>query len=107
MTASLYNPNACTTDRSKLCDAVSAARTWGTVRSEASGTLRACATLVCMTDPMPRAVQDVLDHASQSAQRLATDVIEYPAEKRDEVMQRMGGLLTEVARSRLHGGDGA
>ena len=51
-----------------------------------------------MADPIPRAVQDVLDHAWQSAQRLAIDVIEYPADKRDEVMQRMGSLFTEVAR---------
>jgi hypothetical protein len=45
---------------------------------------------------MPPAVQDVLDHAWQSAQRLAIDMIEYPADKRDEVVQRMGG--------RVHGG---
>jgi hypothetical protein len=30
--------------------------------------------------------------------RLAIDVIEYPADKRDEVMQRMGILFTDVAR---------
>jgi hypothetical protein len=40
----------------------------------------------------------MLDHALESAQRLAIDVIEYPADKRDEVMQRMGVLLTEVAQ---------
>ena len=51
-----------------------------------------------MADPVPRAVQDVFDHAWQSAQRLAMDVIEYPADKRDEVMQRMGVLFMEVAR---------
>ena len=33
-----------------------------------------------------------------SAQRLAIEVIEYPANKRDQVMQCMGSLLTEVAR---------
>ena len=31
------------------------------------------------------------------AQRLAIDVIEYPSDKRDEVMRRMGILLTEIA----------
>ena len=51
-----------------------------------------------MADPIPPVVQDVLDHAWQSAQRLAIDVIEYPTDKRDEVMQRMGSLFTEVAR---------
>jgi anaerobic ribonucleoside-triphosphate reductase len=51
-----------------------------------------------MADPIPPVVQDVLDHAWQSAQRLAIDVIEYPADKRDEVMQRTGSLFTEVAR---------
>lgn len=51
-----------------------------------------------MADPVAPIVQDVLDHAWQSAQRLAIDVIEYPADKRDEVMQRMGILFTEVAR---------
>jgi len=50
-----------------------------------------------MPDPLPPVVQDVLDNAWQSAQRLAIDVIEYPADKRDEVMQRMGSLFTEVA----------
>ena len=39
----------------------------------------------------------MLDHALESAQRLAIDVIEYPADKRDEVMQRIGGLITDVA----------
>ena len=51
-----------------------------------------------MDDPVPPIVPDVLDHAWESAQRLAIDVIEYPADKRDEVMRRMGSLLTEVAR---------
>jgi hypothetical protein len=51
-----------------------------------------------MADRLPPVMQDVLDHAWQSAQRLAIDVIEYPADKRDEVMQRMGILFTEVAR---------
>jgi hypothetical protein len=50
-----------------------------------------------MVDPAQRAVSDVLDDAWGSAQRLAIDVIEYPADKRDEVMQRMGILLTEIA----------
>jgi predicted transcriptional regulator len=40
-----------------------------------------------MADPIPPVVQDVRDHAWQSAQRLAI-----------EVMQRMGSLFTEVAR---------
>ena len=52
-----------------------------------------------MADPAPPVVRDMLDHALESAQRLAIDVIEYPADKRDEVMQRMGVLLTEVARA--------
>ena len=50
-----------------------------------------------MADPAPLAVRDMLDHAWESAQRLAIDVIEYAADKRDEVMRRMGILLTEVA----------
>jgi hypothetical protein len=51
-----------------------------------------------MDDPVPPVVRDVLDDAWQSAQRLAIDVINYPPGQRDEVMRRMGGLLTEVAR---------
>ena len=51
-----------------------------------------------MDDPAPLSVRDVLDQAWQSAQRLAIDVIEYPADKRDEVMRRMGLLLTGIAR---------
>ena len=58
----------------------------------------ACATIFGMDDPAPPAVRDMLDHALESAQRLAIDVIEYPADKRDEVMQRMGVLLAEVAQ---------
>ena len=50
-----------------------------------------------MADSVPRAVLDVLNHAWQSAQRLAMDVIEYPADKRDEVMQRMGSLFNLFA----------
>jgi hypothetical protein len=42
----------------------------------------------------------MLDNALESAQRLAIDVIEYPDDKRDEVMQRMGVLLRGGARSR-------
>ena len=37
-------------------------------------------------------------HAWESAQRLAIEVIEYPAAKRDQVMQCMGSLLVAVAR---------
>jgi predicted HAD superfamily phosphohydrolase len=51
-----------------------------------------------MTDPLPSDLQVVLDHAWQSAQRLAMDVIEYPPEQRDEVMRRMGSLFAEVAQ---------
>jgi hypothetical protein len=40
----------------------------------------------------------MLDPALESAQRLANDVIEYPADRRDEVMRRMGVLFTEVAQ---------
>jgi hypothetical protein len=53
---------------------------------------------ISVTDPVPPVVRYVLDNALESAQRLAIDVIEYPADRRDEVMQRMGILLTEVAR---------
>jgi phytoene/squalene synthetase len=51
-----------------------------------------------MDDPVPPVVPDALDHAWQSAQRLAIDVINYPTDQRDEVMRQMGNLLTEVAR---------
>ena len=51
-----------------------------------------------MADPAPPIIRDVLDHAWDSAQRLAIEVIEYPANKRDQVMQCMGILLTAVAR---------
>ena len=51
-----------------------------------------------MADPAPPVIRDVLDHAWDSAQRLAIEVIEYPANKHDQVMQCMGILLTEVAR---------
>jgi hypothetical protein len=50
-----------------------------------------------MADPVPPVVRDVLDHAWQSAQSLAIDVIDFPVNKRDEVMQRIGSLLTAVA----------
>jgi hypothetical protein len=50
-----------------------------------------------MADPVPPVIRDVLDHAWQSAQCLAIDVIDYPASKRDEVMQRIGSLLAAVA----------
>jgi hypothetical protein len=59
---------------------------------------RACTTIFGMDDPALPAVRGMLDNALESAQRLAIDVIEYPADKRDEVMQRMGVLLTEVAQ---------
>lgn len=37
------------------------------------------ANIGCMADPLPPDLQAVLDHARQSAQRLAMDVIEYRA----------------------------
>lgn len=43
-----------------------------------------------MDDPLPPDLQAVLDHAWQSAQRLAIDVIGYTPEQRDEVMRNMG-----------------
>jgi hypothetical protein len=46
-----------------------------------------------MANPAPSAVRDTLDHALESALRLAIDVIEYPANQREEVMRRMGVLL--------------
>jgi hypothetical protein len=42
-------------------------------------------------------LRDKFDHAWESAQRLAIGVIQYPAEKRDAVLQRMGAILTEIA----------
>ena len=51
-----------------------------------------------MADPLPPDLQAVLDHAWQSAQRLAMDVIEYPHDQRDEVMRSMGNLLEEAAQ---------
>ena len=57
-----------------------------------------------MDDTAPPTVRDMLDNALESAQRLAIDVIEYLADKRDEVMQRMGVLLTEVAQEAGPGG---
>jgi hypothetical protein len=50
-----------------------------------------------MDDPAQPDVGDLFDHAWESAQRLASDVTGYPVDQRDEVMQRMGSLLTEVA----------
>jgi len=51
-----------------------------------------------MADPAPPVIRDVLDHAWDVAQRLAIEVIEYPANKRDQAMQCMGSLFVEVAR---------
>jgi predicted secreted Zn-dependent protease len=51
-----------------------------------------------MADPAPPVIGDVLDYAWDVAQRLAIEVIEYPADKRDQVMRCMGNLLAEVAR---------
>jgi hypothetical protein len=51
-----------------------------------------------MADSLPPDLQSMLDYAWQSAQRLAIDVIDYPTDQRDEVMQRMGILFAEVAR---------
>jgi hypothetical protein len=50
-----------------------------------------------MADVPPLDVRDIFDDAWESAQRLAMDVIQYPAEKRDAVLQRMGILRTEIA----------
>ena len=50
-----------------------------------------------MEEPAHSIPPDVLDHAWDSAQRLAMDVIEYAPDLRDEVMRRMGVLLTEIA----------
>ena len=51
-----------------------------------------------MVDPAPPVIRDVLDHAWDFVQRLAIEVIEYPANRRDQVMQCIGSLLVEVAR---------
>jgi hypothetical protein len=53
--------------------------------------------IIRIADPVPRTEQDVLDDLLASAQRLAIDVLEYPPDKRDEVMQRIGGLIADVA----------
>jgi hypothetical protein len=50
-----------------------------------------------MADVPPPDVRDIFNDAWESAQRLAIDVIQYPAEKRDAVVQRMGTILTEIA----------
>jgi hypothetical protein len=50
-----------------------------------------------MPDPVPCGEQDVLDDLLDSAQRLAIEVINYPSDERDEAMQRIGGLITDVA----------
>jgi hypothetical protein len=56
----------------------------------------ASATIVGMTDTSTPVVGDLLDRAGRPAQRPAINVIEYPAGNRDEVMQRIGNLLTEA-----------
>jgi hypothetical protein len=43
-----------------------------------------------MVEPAPPVIHDVLDHAWDVAQRLAIEVIEYPADKRDQVVQVHG-----------------
>jgi hypothetical protein len=50
-----------------------------------------------MPDPVPCSEQDVLDDLLESAQGLPIEVINYPSDERDEAMQRIGGLLTDVA----------
>jgi len=50
-----------------------------------------------MDEPEVAISLSTLEHALESAQRLAIDVIEYPSDKRDEVMRRMGILLTKIA----------
>lgn len=57
----------------------------------------ACGKVPRMADEPPPDVRDIFDDAWESAQRLAIDVIQYPAEKRDAVLQRMGTILTEIA----------
>jgi hypothetical protein len=51
----------------------------------------------CMPCPVPRTEQDVLHDLLESAQRLAIELVDCPSDKRGEAMQRIGGLLTEVA----------
>jgi hypothetical protein len=53
--------------------------------------------IISMADPVPRTEQEVLDDLLASAQQLAIEVVEHPADQRDEVMQRIGGLITDVA----------
>jgi hypothetical protein len=50
-----------------------------------------------LTNPVPRTEQGVLDDLLASARQLAINVVEYPADQRDEVMQRIGDRITEVA----------
>jgi hypothetical protein len=50
-----------------------------------------------MAEPAPHDVRDIFDHAWDSAQCLAIDVIEFPEDKRDAVMHRMGTVLIENA----------
>jgi hypothetical protein len=50
-----------------------------------------------LTNPVPGTEQGVLNDLLESARRLAIDVVEYPAYRRDEVMQRIGGRITDVA----------
>jgi hypothetical protein len=50
-----------------------------------------------MADEPPPDVQDLFDDAWQSAQSLAIDVMQYPAEKPDAVVKRMRTILTEIA----------
>jgi hypothetical protein len=51
-----------------------------------------------MENQVPADLQAMLDHAWQSAQRLAIDVIGYPREQRDRVMRCIGDLFAEIAR---------
>jgi hypothetical protein len=50
-----------------------------------------------MADEPPPDVRDIFDDAWESAQSLAIDVVQYPPEKRDAVVQRMGAILTDIA----------
>jgi hypothetical protein len=50
-----------------------------------------------MPNPLADAEQDLLEDLLDSAQCLAFVVISYPSYQRDDVMQRIGGLLTNVA----------
>ena len=56
-----------------------------------------CATLLAMAELAPPDLRDIFENAWESAQRLAIDVIGFPVEMRDAVMQRMGAVLTEIA----------